>query len=66
VIVHAETSRVLHYIQADDRDGWAEYVASYTSRLEAAGAQPTAIPAVAPHFCLRKLMAISLLPVLNI
>jgi aspartate racemase len=66
VIVHAETSRVFEYIQADDRDGLAEYLTRYIRRLKAAGAEVTTIPAVAPHFCVRKLTAISPLPVLNI
>ena len=66
VIVHAETSRVFEHVQADDRDGLAKYLTGYIRRLEAAGAEVIAIPAVTPHFCVRELMAISPLPVFNI
>jgi aspartate racemase len=66
VIVHAETSRVFEHVQADDRDGLAEYLTGYIRRLKAAGAEVTAIPAVTPHFCVRELIATSPLPVFNI
>ncbi len=51
VIVHAETSRVFEHVQADDRDGLAEYLTGYIRRLKAAGAE---------------LIATSPLPVFNI
>ena len=66
VIVHAETSRVFEHVQADDRDGLAEYLTGYIRRLKAAGAEVIAIPAVTPHFCVRELIATSPLPVFNI
>jgi aspartate racemase len=66
VIVNADTSQVFEFIQANNRDGLAEYLTSYIRRLKAAGAEVAAIPAVAPHFCVRKLIAISPLPILNI
>ena len=66
VIVHAETSRVFEHVQAADRDGLAEYLTGYVRRLQAAGAEVIAIPAVTPHFCVRELMATSPLPVFNI
>jgi aspartate racemase len=66
VIVHAETSRVFEYVQANDRAGLAEYLNGYIRRMKAAGAEVAAIPAVTPHFCARELMASSPLPVCNI
>ena len=66
VIVHAETSRVFEYVQANDRDGLAEYLNGYIRRMKAAGAEIAAVPAVTPHFCVRELIAISPLPVCNI
>ncbi len=66
VIVHAETSRVFEYVQANDRDGLAEYLNGYIRRLKAAGAEVAAIPAVTPHFCVRALIATSPLPIFNI
>jgi len=59
VIVHAETSRVFEHVQADDRDGLAEYLTGYIRRLKVAGAELIAIPAVTPHFCVRELIATS-------
>jgi aspartate racemase len=66
VIVHAQTARVFEYVQAQDRNGLAEYLNGYIRRLKAAGAEVAAIPAVTPHFCIRELIATSPLPVVNI
>ena len=66
VITHAETSRVFEYVQADQRDGLAEYLAGYIHRMKAAGAVIAAIPAVTPYFCVRELTAISPLPIVSI
>jgi aspartate racemase len=66
VIAHAETSRVFEYVQASDRDGLAEYLAGFISRLKAAGAEFAAIPAITPHYCIRELVVASPLPLFNI
>jgi aspartate racemase len=66
VITHAEISRVFRYARTDDRDGLAEYLAGYIRRMQAAGAEVAAIPAVTPHLCVRELMAISPLPLVSI
>jgi len=66
VITHAETPRVFEYVQANDRDGLAEYLNGYIRRMKAAGAEVAAIPAVTPYFCVRELVATSPLPVVNI
>jgi aspartate racemase len=66
VMVHAETSRVFEYAGADDREGLARYLNSFIDRLKAAGADLVVIPAVTPHLCIRELLAISPLPVLNL
>ena len=66
VMVHAETSRVFEYAGADDREGLARYLNGFVDRLKAAGADLVVIPAVTPHLCIRELLAISPLPVLNI
>lgn len=66
VIVHAETSRVFEHVEANDRRGLAEYLNVFIRRLKAAGAELAAIPAVTPHFCVRELIAISPLPIVNI
>jgi aspartate racemase len=66
VIAHAETSRVFAYVQANDRQGLAEYLDGFIRRFHAAGAEFAAIPAVTPHYCIRDLAAISPVPVINI
>jgi aspartate racemase len=66
VMVHAEASRIFEYAAADNREGMARYLASFIDRLGAAGAELAVIPAVTPHFCIRELIDISPLPVLNL
>jgi aspartate racemase len=66
VIVHAQASRIFEYAGADDREGMARYLASFIDRLKAAGAELAVIPAVTPHFCIRELLNLSPLPVLNL
>lgn len=66
VLTHAEMSRVFEYARADDHNGLAEYLAGYIRRMQAAGAEVAAIPAVTPHFCIGELRAISPLPVVSI
>jgi aspartate racemase len=66
VIAHAETSRVFEYVRAGDRNSLAQYLASFIHRLKSAGAEIAAIPAITPHFCLRELVALSPLPLVNI
>jgi aspartate racemase len=66
VMVHAETSRVFDRVRAGDREGLAQYLASFIQRLKGAGAEIAAIPAITPQFCLRELVALSPLPLINI
>src|SRR6478736_5465044 len=66
VITHAEVSRVYEYVQAADREGLADYLIGFISRMRAAGAEVAAIPAVTPHFCIRELVARSPIPVVNL
>ena len=66
VMVHAETPAVFEYIRNNDRNGLARYLNGFIQRLEAAGAEMIAIPAVTPHFCVQQLAEISALPLLNI
>ena len=66
VIVHAEVSRVFEYVQAGDREGLADYLLAFVRRLQAAGAEIAAIPAVTPHFCIRELIARAPIPVINL
>lgn len=66
VIAHAQTPRVFDYVGAKDPAGLAEYLWGYIWRMKAAGAEIAAIPAVTPHYCVRELIALSPLPIVNI
>ena len=66
VMAHAEPPRVMEFIRAGDRDGLANYLNGYIQRMQAAGAEIAVVPAVTPHYCIRELLAVSPLPVLNI
>lgn len=66
VMAHAEAAQIFEYAAADDHDGMARYLAGFIERLKAAGAELAVVPAVTPHFCIRQLLALSPLPVLNL
>jgi len=66
VIVHAEIFRVFRYVDEGDRQGLAEYLNGFILRLQAAGAEVVAIPAITPHYCIPELAAISPLLVVDI
>ena len=66
VITNAYTPQVFEYVEAKDRAGLAEYLNGYLRRMQAAGAELAAIPAVTPHFCIHELVATSPLPIVSI
>jgi aspartate racemase len=66
VMAHAEVSRVFDFVRANDRAGLAEYLAGFIRRLEAAAATLAVIPAITPHFCIRELVSMSALPIVDI
>jgi len=66
VMTHAETSRIFAYVQAEDREGMARYLSGFIERLKSAGADLAVIPAITPQYCLRELLAISPLSIVDI
>jgi len=66
VMAHAETDRIFEFAQAADSDGMAAYLLGFVHRLQAAGAEFVAIPAVTPHLCIHQLIEHSPLPVIDI
>ena len=66
VMAHAEVSRVFEFVGAEDPAGLATYLAGFVRRLEAAGATFAVIPAITPHYCIRELVEISALPIVDI
>jgi aspartate racemase len=66
VITNAHTPQVFEYVQATDRAGLAKYLNGYIQRMQAAGAEIAAIPAVTPHYCIEELVATSPVPIVSI
>lgn len=66
VIIHADVSRVLSLIGQGDVSGLARYLAGLIKRLEDAGAEIAAIPAVTPHICASLLNETASLPLISI
>lgn len=64
-IVHADVREMSQNLANKDAGKQAEIFASLIRRLEAAGAQTAAITSMGGHFCIRELLAISPLPMLN-
>ncbi len=62
VMVHAETPRVMAYVQNNDRQGLEAYFNPLLRRMRAAGAELVVIPSVTCHFCMQELAASSPLP----
>jgi aspartate racemase len=62
VMVHAETPRVLEYVQAGDRAGLEAYFNGFFHRMKAAGAELAVIPSVTSHFSIQELRASAPLP----
>jgi aspartate racemase len=66
VMANAEISRVFDFVRAANPAGLAAYLAGFIRRLEAAGATIAVIPAITPHYCIRELVEISALPIVDI
>jgi aspartate racemase len=65
LIAHADVNQVRAFVENDNRDGLARYLASFVSSLAASGAEMTAIVAVTPHICATELTAIAPLPLID-
>jgi aspartate racemase len=63
---HASVTRVSEYASQGDRQGLADYLATFLSRLKSAGATIGVVPAVTPHLCIDELKAITPLPLIDI
>ncbi len=66
VITNAHTPRVFEYVEAKDGAGLAGYLNGYIQRMQAAGAEIAAVPAVTPHFAIDELVAMSTVPLVSI
>src|SRR5215468_3522063 len=66
LIIHADMDRVLGDVQRGDRAALASYFARLIERLARGGAEVAAISSITPHFCIRELLPISPLPLVNI
>lgn len=66
LLVHADMHRVFRHVQAGDPVHLAQYLAELIGRLQAGGADISAVAAVAPHLCVHELIAISPLPLVSL
>ena len=66
VIVHADVGEVLGLAGQGDLAGLARYLAGFIERLEKAGAEVAAIPAITAHICMPMLKPLSRLPLIDI
>jgi aspartate racemase len=64
-IVHADVREMAGNLANDARQAQAEIFAHLVQRLAAAGAELAAVTSMGGHFCIRELMTISPLPLLN-
>ena len=64
VMIHAETPRVVSYVQANDRTGFETYLNGFFARMKAAGAELAAIPSVTGHLCYKELASSAPLPLI--
>lgn len=65
-MAHANAPTALALVTAGNIDGLADYLASFTGELAAAGATFLAIPAITPHICRSQLRRRVALPILDI
>ena len=66
LIVHADMQHALQHVRRGDVAGLAAYFARLIERLANGGAELAAISAVTPHICIRELLKITPLPLVNI
>ncbi|HME10511.1 MAG TPA: aspartate/glutamate racemase family protein [Bryobacteraceae bacterium] len=65
LMIHADMERVLRHAQAGEKMRLAEYLAELISQLREGGAAVAAVTAITPHLCIRELLQLSPLPVVN-
>ncbi len=65
-MVHADLPTVLECLSANDSDKLANYLLGLIERVKRAGATVAAIPAVAPHFSIKRLKEFSPLPIIDL
>ena len=66
LMVHAEAKRILAFAGAGQSLEMAEYLAGMIGQLKAGGADCAVLPAVTPHYCIRDLLRISPLPLIDL
>ena len=66
VMVNADMRRGVQFVERHDLRGLADYLASLVARMKCAGAELAAIPAVTPHICIREMIEVSPLPLVNL
>jgi aspartate racemase len=65
LMVHADMSRAVGYVEENRIDDLADYLATLIGCLKDGGADIAVIPAVTPHICIRELTVRSPLPLID-
>ena len=65
VMIHAQMRRIFEHAGKGDAPGLARYLEDVIGQLKRGGATLAVIPAVTPHLCIRELLSISPLPIVN-
>ena len=65
VMIHAQMKRIFEHAGQGDAAGLARYLEDVIGQLKKGGATIAAIPAVTPHLCIKELVSISPLPIVN-
>lgn len=63
---HADVTRVLSHVSADDRSGLGQYLGDLANELADAGCEIVAITAVAPHLAISEIASVARIPLANV
>src|SRR4029077_9388071 len=66
VIAHADVDHGQSLVRDNKLEVLAAYLAGFIDRMARAGAEAAAIPAVTPHICIKQLMPLLPIPLINI
>jgi aspartate racemase len=66
MMAHADMHRVVGYVKQGATVELARYLAGLIGQLRAGGAEIAVLPAVTPHLCIRDLLPITPLPMVNL
>lgn len=66
MLAHANVTRVLSYVSAEDRSGLGKYLGGLANELADAGCEIVAVTAVAPHLAISEIATVARVPLANV